>query len=206
VDAGLVDSPPAAGTDTAFVAADVLAADAELSNAVLDTFPTCDAFATATAAKIDITDPNAPRNAPLTALIYMPLVNKVALKSMVPMHARQSYDQDVYAALNMGKHNVAFQDHGLPYALPIVTHWEDDDGRHTRYRASADDRWYVVAWGRGFTGVARGLVAYNGLISGVTNARGKGCNTRAKAEYLYLKAFYAGECGVVEVATLTPAV
>jgi hypothetical protein len=53
-----VDSPPAAGTDTAFVAADVLAMDAELSNTILDTFPTCNTFATATAAKINITDPN----------------------------------------------------------------------------------------------------------------------------------------------------
>jgi hypothetical protein len=183
----------------------VLTADTDISDQALNTFPTCDAFATATIPKIDITDPNAPCSAALKDLIHMLRMDKIAFNSIVSIPARQSYDQDVYAALNMGKHDVAVRNHGLPYASPIVTHWEDNGGEHTRYRAVTDDHWYVVAWGWGFTGIVRGLDTYNKLISGVTNARGKGCNTRAKAEYLYLKAFYAGECGVVEVATLTAA-
>jgi hypothetical protein len=130
---------------------------------------------------------------------------KTIFKSLFTTQAKLSLNREVWAALNLGDHHIAVRDHGSPYTAPIVTLWDDDTGTHTRYRAFSTDRWYAIFWGEGFSGIARGLPEFESLVVGKTNARGKACNTRAKAEYHYLLSLYNADCGVVKSSQRIPA-
>jgi hypothetical protein len=64
---------------------------------------------------------------------------------------------------------------------------EGDSGKRLHISGSATSRWYCIARGRGFTGIARGASISVAATVGVKFAFSVKCGSKAEAEYYWLK-------------------
>jgi hypothetical protein len=147
---------------------------------------------------LDLTDP-------VIAVVSSPDVlwaltehNKALLKGRMSAQQRQSLSVYQQAAINVNNYQVPVIDSLLPYSPPLVYTFEGPDGKmHVHHKAAADDCWYVVQYGRDFTGILRLHTEYKLRVPSISRASGETVSNRQKAEYTWLTHYYRNDFGLV---------
>jgi hypothetical protein len=183
--------PPAHDTATPIVAPVMAPAAVVATIAVVSPAPAAPVIA------VDLTLAVHGRAAPDYVLLAMPDADKALLKSRLTPQDKLAMTYRQHAALNVDDVPIPIRDTNLPYADPLIANYMGPLGPAVHVKPAADDRWYAVQFGRGFTGVIRSWDWYKDVVPNIPGASGQSASGRAKAEFLWLTYYYRGQYGIV---------
>jgi hypothetical protein len=150
---------------------------------------------------VNLTNPTSVASADASLLHELGEEDKVVLRLLFQDPTlRGQLDFRRAAALNVDSVAVPFLGDPNPSSAPLrISHYVDSSGTPmVHVQKSPNDRYFAIAVGRGFTGVARGVHVGPPLVLGVRDGRpAVRFDSREQAELAWLEMWYRNETRVV---------